>query len=55
MPMKLIGPDGRPPPESFSRKDRRVDRSVPVPDPNLNRIASLVASAMIEAMSSRTD
>ena len=52
--MKLTGPDGLPPPESFSRLERRVDRSVPVPEPNLKSIASLVASRMIPSMSSLT-
>src|SRR5690606_2695740 len=31
--MKESGPDGVPPPESFSRLERMVDRSVPVPEP----------------------
>ena len=52
--MKLTGPDGRPPPVSFSRLDRKVDRSVPVPEPYLNSIASAVASRMMSCMSSET-
>ena len=52
--MKLTGPEGLPPPESFSRLERRVDRSVPVPEPNLKSMASLWASRMIPSMSSET-
>ena len=37
---KLMGPDGRPPPESFSRLDRIGVRSVPVPEPYLKSMAS---------------
>ena len=51
--MKLTGPEGLPPPESFSRLDRRVERSVPVPEPNLKSMASLWASRMMPSMSSR--
>ena len=40
--MKLTGPDGLPPPESFSWLERKVDRSVPVPEPNLKSMASLL-------------
>ena len=53
--MKLTGPEGRPPPESFSLLDRSVERSVPVPEPNLKSIASAVASRMMSCMSSLTD
>ena len=52
--MKLTGPEGRPPPESFSLELRRLDRSVPVPEPNLKSIASLCASRMMLSMSSLT-
>src|SRR5258708_19928021 len=48
------GPLGRPPPLSFSRVLRRVDRSLPVPLPYLNSIASLVARRMISSMVSST-
>ena len=44
-----------PPPESFSRELRIVERSVPVPEPNLNNIASLVARRMMSSMLSSTD
>ena len=52
--MKLTGPEGLPPPESFSWLERRVDRSVPVPEPNLNSMASLWASRMMLSISSLT-
>src|SRR6185436_902771 len=52
--MKDSGPDGLPPPESFSRCERSVDRSVPVPEPNLNSMASLRASSMMSSMLSST-
>ena len=53
--MKDNGPEGVPPPESFSRELRIVDRSVPVPEPNLNSIASLVARRMMSSILSSTD
>src|SRR4029077_772512 len=49
------GPLGRPPPLSFSRLERNGERSVPVPDPNLNSIASLWAKCMMDSMLSSTD
>ncbi len=52
--MNESGPDGVPPPESFSRCERIVDRSVPVPLPNLNNIASLHARRMMSSMLSST-
>src|SRR5580692_7253388 len=52
---KLIGPLGRPPPLNFSRLDRIGDRSVPVPEPYLNNIASLYARCMMSSMLSFTD
>src|SRR5258706_15062505 len=49
------GPLGRPPPLSFSLLERRGERSVPVPEPNLKSIASLQARCMIDSMLSSTD
>ena len=49
-----IGPDGRPPPDNVSRCERIVDKSLPVPEPNLNNIASLVARRMMSSMLSST-
>ena len=48
--MNESGPEGLPPPESFSRCERSVDRSVPVPEPNLKSMASLRASSMMSSM-----
>ena len=45
---------GRPPPASFSRCERSVLRSVPVPEPNLKSMASLRASSMMSSMLSAT-
>src|SRR5262245_796233 len=53
--MNDSGPDGVPPPESFSRLERIVETSVPVPEPNLNSMASEAASRMIDSMLSSTD
>ena len=53
--MKLSGPEGFPPPESFSRLLRKVDMSVPVPEPCLKSMASLRASRMISSIVSLTD
>ena len=44
-----------PPPESFSRALRSVERSVPVPEPYLKSMASLVARRMMSSMLSSTD
>src|SRR6185436_3960453 len=52
---KERGPLGRPPPLSFSLLERNGERSVPVPEPNLNNIASRLASCMIDSMLSSTD
>src|SRR5436309_16097793 len=52
--MKLTGPEGLPPPASFSLLERRVERSVPVPEPYLNSMASDVARGMMSCMSSAT-
>src|SRR2546427_6193801 len=49
------GPLGRPPPESRSRELRNDERSVPVPLPYLNSIASLRANSMMSSIVSPTD
>src|SRR5262249_4760792 len=53
--MKLTGPEGLPPPESFSLLERRLLRSVPVPEPNLKSMASEWASRMMPPMRSGPD
>src|SRR5438552_18267200 len=49
------GPLGRPPPESFSRELRSVERSAPVPLPYLKSIASDRANSMMSSIRSPTD
>ena len=53
--MKETGPDAVPPPASSSRDDRIDDRLVPVPDPNLNNIPSVLASVRIDSIVSSTE
>src|ERR1700692_217407 len=53
--MKETGPDAVPPPASSSRDERMGDRFVPVPDPNLNSIPSVLASVRIESIVSCTE
>src|SRR5438128_8002116 len=53
--MKLTGPDAVPPPASSSLDDRIGERLVPVPDPNLNSMPSVLASVMIESIVSWTE
>ena len=53
--MKLKGPEGVPPPESFSLLERSVERSEPVPLPYLKSIASAPARRMMSSMVSSTD
>ena len=52
--MKLSGPDGVPPPASFSRLLRSVERSVPVPEPYLKSMASAAARRMMSSIESST-
>src|ERR1019366_690502 len=53
--MKLNGPDACPPPDSVSFEPRIDDRFVPVPDPHLNSIPSVLASVKIESSESSTE
>src|SRR5688500_5783157 len=53
--MKETGPDAVPPPASSSFDDRIADRLLPVPEPNLNNIPSVLASVRIESMVSCTE
>src|SRR4029079_9631132 len=53
--MKLTGPDAVPPPASSSFDDRMRHRLVPVPDPNLKSIPSVLASVRIESIVSLTE
>src|ERR1019366_10064904 len=53
--MKLTGPEAMPPPESVSRLPRREEKFVPVPEPHLNSIPSVLTRFMIDSMLSWTE
>src|SRR5262249_57348910 len=53
--MKLTGPEAMPPPESVSLLPRSDEKFVPVPEPHLKSMPSVLARSMIELMSSRTE
>src|SRR6185436_989223 len=53
--MNDTGPDAVPPPASSSRDERIGERFVPVPEPNLNSIPSVLASVRIESIVSLTE
>src|SRR6478672_3925825 len=53
--MNDTGPDAVPPPASNSLDDRIGDRLVPVPDPNLNSMPSVLARVRIESIVSWTE
>src|SRR6266850_621144 len=53
--MNETGPLAVPPPASSSLDERIVDRLLPVPEPNLNSIPSVLASVRIESIVSFTE
>src|SRR5215471_9988371 len=53
--MNDTGPDAVPPPASDSLDERSTDRFVPVPEPNLNSMPSVLASSRIDSMVSWTE
>src|SRR5579862_2164880 len=53
--MKLSGPLAVPPPERVSDDPRRVERFVPVPEPHLKSMPSVLASVRIESSESCTE
>src|SRR3970040_2573918 len=53
--MNDTGPLAVPPPASSSLAERMVDRLLPVPDPNLKSIPSVLASVRIESIVSWTE
>src|SRR5579863_2176856 len=53
--MKLTGPEAMPPPERVSRLPRREEKFVPVPEPHLKSMPSVLARFMIDSMSSCTE
>src|SRR5215467_12449441 len=52
--MKLTGPEAVPPPLSSSFDDRMGDRFVPVPEPYLNSMPSVLARPRIDSIVSST-
>src|SRR5215813_6890888 len=53
--MKETGPEAVPPPASSSLDERIDDRLLPVPEPNLKSIPSVLASVRIESIVSCTE
>src|ERR1700683_3047312 len=53
--MKLTGPEAMPPPDSDSLLPRRDEKLVPVPDPHLKSMPSVLAKFMMESMLSWTE
>src|SRR5580658_11230757 len=53
--MKLKGPEASPPPDSSSFEPRIVDKLVPVPEPHLNSIPSVLARVRIDSSESSTE
>src|SRR6201997_5395565 len=49
------GPDAVPPPESCSFEERIEERLLPVPDPHLKSIPSVLASSRMEPIVSSTE
>src|SRR6185436_11442156 len=53
--MNDTGPDAVPPPARNSCDERMADRLLPVPEPNLNSMPSVLASVRIESIVSETE
>ena len=53
--MKLSGPDAVPPPESSSLDPRIGDRLVPVPEPHLKSMPSVLARVRMLSSESSTE
>src|SRR6266496_5776246 len=53
--MNDTGPDAVPPPESCSLEERMGERLLPVPEPHLKSMPSVLASSRIEPMVSSTE
>src|SRR5437667_7477778 len=53
--MKETGPDAVPPPDNCSLDERRPDRFVPVPLPNLKSMPSVLARSRIDSIESLTE
>jgi hypothetical protein len=52
--MKLSGPEAVPPPERVSFEPRIEERLVPVPDPHLKSMPSVLARVRMESRESST-
>src|SRR3982751_3299369 len=53
--MKETGPEAVPPPASSSRDERMEERLLPVPEPYLKSMPSVLARVRIESMESSTE
>src|SRR6266849_8557975 len=53
--MKLTGPEAMPPPERVSLLPRNEEKFVPVPEPHLKSMPSVLAKSMMEPILSRTE
>src|SRR5271167_2879168 len=53
--MKLSGPDAVPPPERDSVEERKGDRLLPVPEPHLKSIPSVLAKVRMLSRESCTE
>src|SRR6185436_14492130 len=53
--MKETGPEAIPPPESCSFEERIGDRLLPVPDPHLKSMPSVLASSRMDPIVSSTE
>src|SRR3954471_12957367 len=53
--MKETGPDAMPPPDSCSFDERIGDRLLPVPDPHLKSMPSVLAKSRIDVIVSSTE
>src|SRR5881394_2793635 len=53
--MKDTGPDAVPPPESCSLEERMGERLLPVPDPHLKSMPSVLARSRIDSSESCTE
>src|ERR1700719_2525058 len=53
--MKLTGPEAMPPPERVSLLPRRLEKLVPVPEPHLKSMPSVLARFMMDSILSCTE
>ena len=53
--MKESGPEARPPPESMASSSRSGERLVPVPEPHLNSMPSVLARSRMDSSESFTE